>query len=96
MKIPVRNIINMPLEKAKTLLNDYKIKEIEVNDSAFLDNYVTYYQVDEINEIVTLYVNNRLNNSFTLDKEIKYINNLGFVTGEDSINKELFKKSHIG
>ena len=96
MKIPVRNIINMPLEKAKTLLNGYKIKEIEVNDSAFLDNYFTYYQVDEINEIVTLYVNNRLNNSFTLDKEIKYINNLGFVTGEDSINKELFKKSHIG
>lgn len=95
MRIPVPNVINKCLEEALEILKEYKVVIKEINDNSFLNNIISNYIVDEENECVTLFVSKR-NNSFSLDKKIEYVTNLGFVTGEKSHNAELFKKRNIG
>lgn len=96
MKIPVRNVIGLDFEFAKKILESYSLEFKEVDDSSFLHNQVTFYDVDEERRKVVLYINNRKENSFSHDEKIDYVNNLGFVTGRNSINKGLFESRNIG
>ena len=96
MHLPVPNVINFPLVKAKERLKEYSLEIVEVNDSSFLDDVITNYKVVTEEEKVILYHNKRKTNSFSLSSIIDYINILGFVTGEHSQNKDLFKKRNIG
>ena len=96
MHIPVPNCVNKTLEKAKEILKDYKLEIIYVSDPSFLERLITNYEINEEKELVTLYVNKRNENSFSLDKNIEYVTNLGFVTGRNSLNANLFKKRNIG
>mgnify|MGYP002521108901 FL=1 len=95
MRIPVPNVINKNILDAKEILKEYKIDVKEVDDNSFLNDVVSNYEVDEAREMVTLFVSKR-NKSISLDKKISYVTNLGFVTGRNSKNADLFNKRSIG
>ena len=86
----------MPFEQAKDILREYKLKVIKDNDPYFFDKCVTKYVVDEKKEVVNVYVNDLGEDSFSLDEKVLSVRNLGFVTGRNSINKELFAKRGVG
>lgn len=96
MHIPVPNCVNKTLQETKEILKDYKLEIINVSDSSFLDGLITNYDVNEEKELVILYLNKRKDDSFSLDKNIDYVTNLGFVTGRNSLNANLFRKRNIG
>ncbi len=96
MHTPVRNIVGKNINEAKKLLNEYTIQILNDNDPYFLDDEVTKYEVNEKKETIILYVNKREKSLMKLDEKISYLNNLGFVTGRNSNNKDLFKKRNIG
>ena len=96
MHKPVVNSVGKNISLAKELLSEYKLKIIEDNDPYFLLDEVSKYIVDEENEQIILYVNIRDDQLFSLDKKVAYISNLGFVTGRNSKNKELFALRNVG
>lgn len=96
MRIPVPNTINKTLQEAKELLKEYNIIIEYVDDNSFIANRVNRYVVDEDNETITLFVTKRKKEAICLDNRIDYVNNLGFVTGRNSKNSDLFAKRNVG
>lgn len=96
MRIPVPNTIDLGLEEARKILNEYKLEITYIDEPGFIANRVCKYIVDEEKEIVRLFVAKRSKKAISLDRKIDYVNNLGFVTGRNSKNKELFAKRNVG
>lgn len=93
MLIPVPNVLYNDLETAKERLYEYNVTISYKETNKYLPNKVMSYNLKNENDL-NLVVSKAPKDSFSLDKHIDYVRFNSFVTGEDSINKELLKKAN--
>lgn len=90
MIFPIPNVLHCSLSTALKRLNEYEVQAIEVETDEYPpDTVISYYPSSGK---LFVKVAKAPKDSFSLDKNIAYVHRLGYVTGRESVNKEVLER----
>lgn len=96
MIYPIPNVLHNNLEEAIKRLYEYKLDINYLETNEYLPNEVISYEPNEKEDTLKLVVSKPPFNNFSLDEKIEYVYLNNFVTGRNSINKDLLVSSKAG